>query len=177
MVNEEKPKLQIVYKPIGSLIATEYNPKKCSPKDEEDITNSIKRFGLVDPIIVNTYPKRENIIVGGHQRTRIAKNLGYTEMPCVEVYLPLEKEKELNIRLSKNTAPIDEAMLAANFSKEMLLEVGFREAQLKSFLSDFEKKFNEIDDSNCAYPLVPKFSEKYDALIIVSKNSIDTTLP
>lgn len=45
--------LKIVYKKITDLIPTEYNPKKCSPKEEADIEKSIKEFGIVDPAIVN----------------------------------------------------------------------------------------------------------------------------
>lgn len=172
---DKKEKIEIVYKPIDDLIDSEYNPKKCTPKEEHDIRNSVETFGIVDPLIVNTYPGRENIIVGGHQRKRIAKSMGFSEVPCVEVYLTPDREKELNLRLSKNTASIDEALLAVHFSKELLMTVGFKEDQLKGFVSEYEKKFNEIDNSNCVYPLVPKFSEKYDAVIIVSKNSIDTT--
>ena len=167
--------MKIVYKDIDSLIDSEYNPKKCSPKEEKDIRDSIEKFGIVDPLIVNTYPGRENIIVGGHQRKRIAKSMGFETVPCVEVHLTVEREKELNLRLTKNTASIDEALLAIHFSKELLMEVGFKEDQLKGFVSDYEKEFNSIDNNSCVYPLVPKFSEKYDALIIVSKNSIDTT--
>lgn len=170
----KKNGLEIVYRDIDSLKDAEYNPKKCSPKEEHGIKASIEKFGLVDPIIINTYEGRENVIVGGHQRKRIAKALGYDTIPCVEVCLPPDQEKELNIRLSKNTASIDEALLAIHFSKELLEEVGFKEEQLKAFVSDYEKEFNEVDNSSCVYPLVPKFSEKYDAVIIVSKNSIDT---
>lgn len=168
-------KIEVVYKKLADLKDADYNPKKCSPKEENDIRNSIREFGLVDPLIINTYEGRENVIIGGHQRKRIAMELGYEEGPCVELCLDPEAEKELNVRLSKNTASIDDALLAINFSKEMLLKVGFQESKLKKALSDYEQKFNAIDDSNCAYPLVPKFSEKYDAVIIVSKNLIDTT--
>lgn len=172
---KKKEEIKIVYKPIDELIDAEYNPKKCSPKEENDIRNSIMRFGIVDPIIVNMHEGRENIIVGGHQRKRICKDLGYEEMPCVIVDLDLEHEKELNVRLSKNTASIDEAKLAKNFEKAMLEAIGFGEAQLKSFISEYEEKFNKITNADCAYPLVPKFSEKYDCIIIVSTNTIDTT--
>lgn len=171
----EVPQLKIVYKDIDALIPTEYNPKKCSPKEDEGIRASIQRFGLVDPVIVNVHPDRMNVIVGGHQRTRIAKSLGFTEMPCVEVNLPLDKEKELNVRLSKNTGSIDEGALATYFEKEFLMDIGFIEAELKGFKTEFEQEFEKYDDGNCAYPIVPKFSEKYDALIIVSTNDIDTT--
>lgn len=170
----KQERIEIVYKDIDILKDAVYNPKKCTPKEEHDIKNSIEKFGVIDPLIINTYKGRENVIVGGHQRKRIAKAMGYTSVPCVEVCLPPDEEKELNLRLSKNTASIDEALLAINFTKEMLLEVGFKQEQLKAFVSDYEKEFNEIDNSSCVYPLVPKFSEKYDAVVIVSKNSIDT---
>lgn len=169
-----KEDLQIVYKSVEELIPAEYNPKKCSPKEEEGIAASIKRFGIVDPLIVNEHPDRFNIVVGGHQRLRIAKGLGYTQLPCVTVNLPLDKEKELNVRLSKNTASIDEALLAIHFSKELLEDVGFRSEELTAFQTDFEEQVKSITNADCAYPLVPKFSEKYDAVIIVSKNTTDT---
>lgn len=170
-----KNDLKIVYKDIQDLIPAEYNPRKISPKEYEDIKASIKRFGLVDPVIVNINKDRYNIIIGGHRRTEVAKDLGYTQMPCVEVDLTLEKEKELNVRLNKNTGSFDENLLSLHFTKDFLKEIGFGESELKMFLTDFEKKFSQFDNSNCAYPLVPKFSEKYDAVIIVSKNEIDTT--
>lgn len=170
----ENEGIKIVYKDIDSLIDTEYNPKKCSPKEENDIRNSIMKFGIIDPLIVNMYPGRENIIIGGHSRRRIAKSIGYTKVPCVELSLELNKEKELNLRLSKNVASIDEALLAVNFAKEMLEEVGFQLENVQETASEFEKEFNKVDNTNCVYPIVPKFSEKYDAIIIVSKNTIDT---
>lgn len=170
----EKENLEIIYKKVDELIPSEYNPKSCSPKEEAGIEASIKRFGFVDPLIINEHPDRFNIIVGGHQRVRIAKKLGYDTVPCVVVNLPIDKEKELNIRLSKNTASIDNAILAVHFSKELLEDVGFKSTELSSFMSDFEKQFNSVTNADCVYPLVPKFSEKHDALIIVSHNSTDT---
>jgi hypothetical protein len=65
--------------------------------------------------------------------------------------------------------------LAIHFSKELLEQVGFKDDELKMFQDEFAKQFNSITNADCVYPLVPKFSEKYDAVIIVSKNTIDTT--
>ena len=64
--------------------------------------------------------------------------------------------------------------IAKYFKKDMLLEIGFKEDELKGFMTEFEEKFHKESNATCVYPLVPKFSEKYDAVIIVSKNSIDT---
>ena len=76
---------------------------------------SIEKFGVVDPLIVNTYPGREGIIVGGHMRYEIIKLLGITTVPCVYVYLELEREKELNVRLNKNLGEFDYEKLANEF--------------------------------------------------------------
>jgi MinD-like ATPase involved in chromosome partitioning or flagellar assembly len=43
------------------------------------------------------------------------------------------------------------------------------------FLDEFEEEFYSYDNSNAELPIVPKFSEKHDCLIIVSDNEIDTT--
>ena len=170
----EEMKLEVIYMPAEELIPAEYNPKKCSPAEEESIRASIKRFGIVDPLIINVNPDRKNILVNGHQRFRIAKQMGYAEFPCVTVDLPLDKEKELNARLSIAHASIDEALLAINFSKEQIEEMGYKLQDMKAIQSDFEQQVNAITNADAAYPLVPKFSEKHDAVIIVSHNTTDT---
>ena len=80
---------------IDDLKPAEYNPRKAEAKQVEDLKNSIKEFGLVDPIIVKSAPERKNTIIGGHFRVRIAKELGIKEVPVVYVNIPdIKKEKE-----------------------------------------------------------------------------------
>ncbi len=173
---EKEIELSIVYVDIDELVPADYNPRFMTEEDRQDIKKSLTLFGFVDPVIVNRHPSRYNVIVGGHQRTTIAKEeLNYTKVPCVFVYLELDKEKELNVRLNKNTGRFDTNKLSLHFTKDFLKEIGFKEKELDFFLSDFEKKFNSFNDANAQMAIVPKFSEKYDAVIIVSKNSIDTS--
>ena len=110
-----KNKQNIVYKDINSLIESEYNPRQLKKEQYDNIANSIKRFGIVDPIIVNKNKNRENIIIGGHQRVKVAKDLKIKEVPCVELDLTIEKEKELNLRLNKNTGEWNFDVLADLF--------------------------------------------------------------
>ena len=124
-------KMQIVYKSIGELKPSEYNPRKMTEKEAHDLEESIKRFGFAEPIVVNSHPERNNVIVGGHQRFFIAQKLGIGELPCVLVNLPLDKERELNLRLNKNNGSWDYAVLA-NFDMPMLLDVGFTELDVKN---------------------------------------------
>ena len=91
------------------------------------------RFGLVDPLIVNKNKERKNILVGGHQRLRIAKEMGVESIPCVEVDLTLDQEKELNIRLNKNVGEWDFDALANYFDVGELTEWGFEKDEIGVF--------------------------------------------
>lgn len=122
--------LNIVYVPIKKLKLSEYNPRKQSEEQVKALTESISRFGLVDPVVCNSAPERMNVLIGGHFRLRVAKDLGYTEMPVVYVNIPdIEKEKELNIRLNKNVGEFDYALLQ-DFNEEFLAGVGFTSEEL-----------------------------------------------
>ena len=117
--------------PIESLIFAEYNPRQLTKDQYKNLKDSITRFGLVDPLIVNTHKDRKNILVGGHQRVRVAKDLGFDKVPVVEVSLPLDQEKELNIRLNKNTGEWDYDALANYFDVGELTEWGFTDDELQ----------------------------------------------
>ncbi len=122
--------IKMVQVDIGELKPSEYNPRKASEKECQDLRASIEKFGLVDPIIVNSAKKRKNIVVGGHFRLRIAKDLGYKQLPVVYVDLPnVKQEKELNLRLNKNSGSFDYNLLA-DFDKSLLGDVGFSSEEL-----------------------------------------------
>ena len=143
--------MEVVEVKIGELKLAEYNPRQWDDKAVADLTASIKEFGMVDPLIVNSAPKRKNVVIGGHFRLQVAKNMGLKTVPVVYVnILKLEKEQELNLRLNKNQGVWDWDLLA-NFDVNELLRAGFEEV-------DLEKQFdlypdNEKDD---VIPEVPK---------------------
>ena len=122
--------LKIVQVSPAELIAAEYNPREMTADQVAALTDSIKRFGLVDPLIVNSHKDRKNIVVGGHQRLRIATIMGYETVPVVYVKLTAAKERELNIRLNKNTGQWDWENLANLFEMDELADWGFSESQL-----------------------------------------------
>lgn len=122
--------MDIVQIPIGDLKPATYNPRRLTDKQYNDLKNSMQEFGIVDPIIANKHPDRENIVIGGHQRLRVAMDLKYEKVPVVYLDLSEEKERELNLRLNRNTGEFDWDILANNFEIEELLRVGFDEADL-----------------------------------------------
>lgn len=121
---------------IEKLKAAEYNPRKdLQPEDEEwrKIQRSIEEFGYVDPIIVNS----DMTVIGGHQRLKVLKDLGYTEIECNVVDLDKTKEKALNIALNKISGEWDNAKL-----EELLAELNTTDIDMD--ITGFS--FDEIDD-------------------------------
>ena len=141
-------KMKIIYKPITSLCAANYNPRKITEKQREAIRQSIRKFGTVEPLVINTYKGRENIIVGGHRRSEILQQEGHTEAPCVEVCLNQEDEKELNIRLNKNTGEFDYRLLESFFEKSELVGWGFEEMDLDGMWDMSGNGDGDNNDSN-----------------------------
>ncbi|MFA5954229.1 MAG: DNA methyltransferase [Patescibacteria group bacterium] len=128
--------MKIEHVNVGDLKPSVYNPRKWDEKIIADMTESIKRFGLCDPLIVNGAPDRKNIVIGGHLRLKVATSLGFTEVPVVYLNIPeIEREQELNLRLNKNLGNWDDELLKA-FDMNLLLDVGFTPDELNFHFDD-----------------------------------------
>lgn len=136
--------MNIVNRQISELKFAEYNPRKLSRKQFEDLKKSLEGFGIVEPAVINVHPDRKDVIIGGHQRIRVAKELGHKEFPCYEISLSIEREKELNIRLNRNLGEWDWQSLAKCFASDDLLNWGFEEKELQ--FSEFLKSALGDDD-------------------------------
>jgi DNA modification methylase len=127
------------------LIKNGYNPNELKDKGEQDLTNSVKKFGSAVPIVINT-GSRENIIIGGEQRIKIYEKLGIEEVECMipSRELTLDEEKELSLRLNKNIGSWNEDLLK-EFDMNMLLDVGFGDEELQNLFDDVELFDDEFD--------------------------------
>lgn len=118
--------MKIVQVNIADLKEAEYNPRKLSTDQFEQIKTSLTRFGFVDPIVVN----KDNTIIGGHQRVKVWKAMGNTIVPVFYVDLDKAQEKELNLRLNKNVGEFDWGKLENFFDFDELRAVGFTDREL-----------------------------------------------
>ena len=119
--------MKIESKLIKDLKPATYNPRQISTKQYNNLKASVKKFGLVDPIIIN---QNGNVVVGGHQRLKIFKELKHIEIDCVVLDLSKEEERELNIRLNKSGGEFDMDILANEFDIDELVDWGFKEIEL-----------------------------------------------
>ena len=99
---------------IEKLTFADYNPRKITDKQIDDLKTSIEKFGFVEPIIVNS----DMTIIGGHQRVKVAQIMQLESVPCIQLDLPKEQDKELNIRLNKAGGSFDMELLS--LSKEVV---------------------------------------------------------
>lgn len=149
---------------IADLIPASYNPrKKLKPGDKEyeKIKNSIKEFGYVEPIIINS----DMTIIGGHQRATVLADLGYTEVECIVVDIDKIKEKALNVALNKITGEWNKELLA-DLIKDLedsdfdVGITGFEPPEIEQlFNSVHDKKITEDDfdvEAELAKPTVAK---------------------
>tara|TARA_R110001599_G_scaffold182043_1_gene374967 strand:- start:277 stop:1386 length:1110 start_codon:yes stop_codon:yes gene_type:complete len=122
--------IKIEKRKISDLIRAEYNPRKITKVQIQELKEGLEEFGLVSPIVVNELPERYNVIIGGHQRLKILEDLGNAEVDCSIVCLPLDKERKLNIKLNKNGGSFDNDLLKEFFDYEELTEWGFTPDEL-----------------------------------------------
>lgn len=127
---------------ITNLKEWDRNPRLLTEKGIKDLTSSINKFGLAEPIVINT----DGLIIGGHARFKVLQANGEKEVEC---YVPNKKlsdeqVEELNIRLNANVAGSwDFECLANSWDNEKLAEWG---VDLQPFYNP-ENKEKEIDNS------------------------------
>lgn len=149
----QKENLQVQYVQLSELQTSTYNPRKWSKESLSQLKESIKRFGTVEALLVNSAANRKNIVIGGHMRIAALKELGKLEAPVVYLSIPDEsKEKELNLRLNKNRGEFDLELLSA-FDESLLSDIGFASEELddifaseeKAEVFDLEKELNKLN--------------------------------
>ena len=148
MEKQTNSKLNIKYVPVDSLRSPSYNPRSWNEEAMKQLKESIKRYGLVDPILLNSAPDRKGIIIGGNFRWKVAKDLGIKEIPAVYLNIPdIKKERELCLRLNKNVGAWDWNLLA-DFDENFLADIGFNSQELDEVfgLEDTPEEFDLVKE-------------------------------
>ena len=136
---------------MSKLNPAKYNPRKnLKPGDieYEKLKRSILEFGYIEPIIWN---KTTGNIVGGHQRYKILKEMGYKEAECVVVDLDDNKEKALNIAMNKINGEFDIPLLT-DLLKDLSVNdfdvslTGFDEDEISDLFSNADVKEGKDDN-------------------------------
>ena len=141
---------------VKDLIPYEKNTKKHDDVQINNVAESIKQYGFVQPIVID----KNNVVVIGHCRLLAAKKLKMADVPCVCVEdLTEEQVKALRIVDNKsNESPWDFDFLADELADLDLSDFDFdfgidtdaeEEAFDESDLDEEVKKENVIVSINC----------------------------
>ena len=134
----------------NKLKPAKYNPRQITKKQVKHLMESIEKFGIIDPLIINS----DYTIIGGHQRFVIlneaSKKVDWEyppKVPCVILDLSKEDDRELNIRLNKSGGEFDLDILANEFEIEELKDWGFKEIELGLNIDKIEEpNLDELTD-------------------------------
>jgi hypothetical protein len=109
------PRIKLQYVPIGKLRGWAKNPRTISEEEVTKLKKGLEHFGVVDPIITH----KHLTIIGGHQRVRALKELGYTTVPVVRLKRHLTRNDfaELNLALNRISGEWDNEKLAPILSQ------------------------------------------------------------
>ena len=126
--------------PIENLHPDPANANRMSDEELDALENSMRRFGIVQPIVA----QRDGTVVGGHQRLTVARRLGYQELPVVWVDLSVEQGRLLGLALNKISGTWDEALLGRLLAElQMVPDLdlsisGFREDEVAALLRSLD---------------------------------------
>ena len=110
---------------VSDLIPYEINPRKMSEKQVNCLTDSLKKFSLVELPAID----KDNKIIAGHQRVSVMMMIGWQDKE-IDVRVPNRaltpaEFKEYNLRSNANTGDWDLDILSAHFEISELQDIGF----------------------------------------------------
>jgi ParB/RepB/Spo0J family partition protein len=152
-------KLKVDYIPIEQLKPYEKNAKIHTDEQIEQIKNSIREFGMNDPIGIWG---KDNLIVEGHGRLQACKELGMKEVPIIRLD-DLTDEQRRAYTLVHNQTTMNTGFNMGILAEELdnididMSELGFLDSEavdLDDFFTEAEepnKKDKETDTITCPY--------------------------
>jgi len=139
--------------PLSKINPAAYNPRKdLQPSDPEykKLKKSLTEFDCVEPLVWN---ETTGNLVGGHQRLKVLKDLGRTEVEVSVVDLDDAKEKALNLALNKISGEWDLPRL-----KDLLEEIntgafdievtGFDDKEIEELMTQFHVPCEGLTDDD-----------------------------
>lgn len=84
---------------LTQINKAEYNPRVITEDAKKKLENSIKNFGLVEPIVINL---KNNTIISGHQRYDILTDMELTDGNLAEQEYTLVKYGDLGLVLTED---------------------------------------------------------------------------
>lgn len=145
----------------------DYNPRQIAEENFRGLRESVRYFGIIDPLIINT---RTDNLIGGHQRLRAALDEGLELVGALYVDLSENDEKLLNVTLNNPNIQGHFTESVADILNKLAAQVGdniLHSMQLSNLNQhiqsiDWETNLNAINNT-----------KDYDDLTATSKITVE----
>lgn len=137
---------------VADLRPHDRNPRTHSKKQVEQITESIRRFGFTNPVLVD----KDGQVIAGHGRIEAAKLLGMAKVPVLRLEHMTEAEKRAYIIADNRLAELagwDNDLLALELAAVAELDsefdlalTGFDVAEIEALLNGLETGEQEEEE-------------------------------
>ena len=147
---------------VKDLIPYEKNTKKHDDVQINNVAESIKQYGFVQPIVID----KNNVVVIGHCRLLAAKKLKMSDVPCVCVDdLTEEQVKALRI--------VDNKSNESDWLND-ILELELPDVDLSDFAFDFglDKK-KDKEEIEGEVPFTEVLGEENNYIVLKFDNTVD----
>lgn len=135
---------------IESLVPFENHPfKERSGIEQQELTESIKENGLLEPIIVRPFPAGKYEIISGHRRVEACKALGITSIPVIIKQLTKDEAivQMVDSNIHREHILPSEKAFAYKMKSEALKHQGKTSCQLGTKLRTDERIAETANDS------------------------------
>lgn len=145
--------MKVIQKKISEIMPYEKNTKKHDQTQIDNVAESIKQFGFVQPVVID----RDGVIIIGHCRVLAAKKLKIKEVPCVCVDDLTEKQvKALRI--------VDNKSNESDWDMDFLIEE-LEDVDLSAFDFDFGLDDEEKEEKEIIEDEVPEIDEEKEPTV------------
>ncbi|MFI6469892.1 ParB N-terminal domain-containing protein [Streptomyces sp. NPDC050516] len=95
--------------PLSKLRPADYNPRRLSEESFVRLQGSLRRHGVVKPVILNA----DGTLVAGHQRTKGLKAIGQTTTPAMILPQKVRLQDEIKFNLLHNRVETESSVVYA----------------------------------------------------------------
>jgi len=136
LIGETKTEININKVSISDLLSNKFQPRKIFDEDSlQDLTNSIKERGIIQPIIVrkSSDHKSKYEIIAGERRWLAAQNAGLNEVPVV--IADVDDLKSLEFAIVENVQRKDlNAIEEARGYQRLIKEFSYDQEKVAQFI-------------------------------------------
>src|SRR5205085_3952885 len=129
--------LTVVYRQVSDLKPDPRNARTHPKRQIEQLCASLRQFGFTNPVLID----EQSVLIAGHGRLRAAREIGFTEVPTIELAGLTEAQKKA-LRLADNKIALN-AGWDVEILRLELEEVGTLDVDFDLSLSGFAS--GEID--------------------------------